>query len=312
MKRTYSLILLMLCLLLASCSSEKEKTVIEDETSKVVAFDPIQMEGLNVTLQSYKMTYMSEGEKAVAYVTLPKKEGSYPVNLSLHGGFPASKDLSHVTDMMGVTFDKNMLLYSAAPGLISLVPLYRGYGESDGTVPGLHGTTLDTSHAIDALTAYLEKNEKRKSTGKVFVSGTSLGGGVGLKLATIRDDIVDVVAVSPYVGLDPVYPWLLENPDKDIGFLDMFQEAYGDYDQNSEQTKEESIDVKKIDVPVLILQGDADRHIDWQPVKSFYDELKKENDNTTFELIKGGDHGLMNKQEELKEINAVWFNEQFQ
>jgi dienelactone hydrolase len=309
MKRTNSLIMLIMCLLLASCSSEKEKTFVEDEA--VVAFDPIQVDGLNVSLQAYKMTYMSEGEKAVAYVTLPKKGGSYPVNLSLHGGFPASKDLSHVSNMMGVTFDKNMLLYSASPGLISLVPLYRGYGESDGTIPGLHGTTLDTSHAIDALTAYLEKNESRKSTGKVFVMGTSLGGGVGLKLATIRDDIADVVAISPYVGLDRVYPWLLENPDKDIGFLEMFQDAYGDYEQSSEQIKEESIDVKKIEVPVLIVQGDADRHIDWHPVKSFFDQLKKENDNTTFELMPDGDHGLMNKREELKEINEAWFNEQF-
>jgi dipeptidyl aminopeptidase/acylaminoacyl peptidase len=311
MKRTYSLILLMLCLLLASCSSEKEKTFVEDEATKIVAFDPIQVKGLNATLESYKMTYMSEGEEAVAYVTLPEKEGSYPVNLSLHGGFPASKDLSHVSDMIGVTFDKNMVLYSASPGLISLVPLYRGYGESAGTVPGLNGATLDTSHAIDALTSYLEKNEKRKRTGNVFVSGTSLGGGVGLKLATIRDDIADVVAISPYVGLDPVYPWLLENPDKDIGFLDMYQDAYGDYDPKSEQTKEESINVKKINVPVLIVQGDADRHTDWHPVKSFYDELKKENDNTTFELIPDGDHGLMNKQEELNAITAAWFNEQF-
>ncbi|CAN7522213.1 alpha/beta hydrolase family protein [Rossellomorea sp. LjRoot5] len=312
MKFTNSLILLIVCLLLlSSCSADKEKTVIEDKTNKVVAFDPIQVEGLNATVQSYKMTYMSEGEEAVAYVTLPEKEGSYPVNLSLHGGFPASKDLSHVTDMMGVTFDKNMLLYTASPGLISLVPLYRGYGESDGTVPGLNGATLDTSHAIDALTAYLEKIEKRKSSGKVFVSGTSLGGGVGLKLATFRDDIADVVAVSPYVGLDHVYPWLLENPDKDIGFLEMFQEAYGDYDQSSEQTKEESIDVEKIDVPVLIVQGDADSHIDWHPVKNFSDQLKKENDNTTFELIPDGDHGLMNKQEELNGINSAWFKEQF-
>ncbi|MCR8848011.1 alpha/beta fold hydrolase [Rossellomorea sp. SC111] len=311
MKRTNALILLILCLVLTSCSAENENTVAEDKTNEVVAVDPIQVEGLNATLQSYKMTYMSEGEEAVAYVSLPKKSGTYNINLVLHGGFPASKDLSHVSDMMGITFDESMLRYSASPGLISLVPLYRGYGESGGTVPGLNGTTLDTSHAIDALTAYLEKNETRKSTGKVFVMGTSLGGGVGLKLATIRDDIADVVAISPYVGLDPVYPWLLENPDKDIGFLEMFQEAYGDYDQSSKQTKEESIDVKKIDVPVLIVQGDADRHIDWHPVKSFYDGLKKENDNTTFELIPDGDHGLMNKQEELNGINSAWFDKQF-
>ena len=308
MKFTKSIILFIFCLLMAACTGEKEKT----GTDQVTAFEAIKVEGLDASLESYKMTYMSEGEKAVAYVTLPKREGSYPVNLVLHGGFPASKDISHVPDILGVTFDKNLLLYSSSPGIISLLPLYRGYGESGGTVPGLNGATLDTSHAIDVLHAYLDQNEKRKSTGDVFVYGTSLGGGVGLKLATIRDDIADVVAVSPYVGLDLVYPWLMENPDKDIGFLEMFQEAYGDYDEDSEQTKEESIDVKKIDVPVLIVQGDEDAHIDWHPVKSFYDQLKKENENTTLELIPDGDHGLMNKQQELNEINAAWFNEQFQ
>lgn len=293
---------------MTACTGEKEKT----DADQVISFDPVQVEGLDPSLESYKMTYMSEGEKAVAYVSLPKKAGAYNLNLVLHGGFPAPKDMSHVPDMLGLTFDESMLLYSSSPGLIGLVPLYRGYGESAGTVPGLYGATLDTSHAIDALTAYLEGNEKRKSTGKVFVSGTSLGGGVGLKLATIRDDMADVVAVSPYVGLDFVYPWLKDNPAKDIGFLEMFQEAYGDYDPNSEQTKEESIDVGKIDVPVLIVQGDADRHIDWNPVKSFYDGLKKENENTTFELIPDGDHGLMNKQQELNGVTSAWFNEQFQ
>lgn len=293
---------------MTACTGEKEKT----DADQVISFDPVQVEGLDPSLESYKMTYMSEGEKAVAYVSLPKKAGAYNLNLVLHGGFPAPKDMSHVPDMLGLTFDESMLLYSSSPGLIGLVPLYRGYGESAGTVPGLYGATLDTSHAIDALTAYLEGNEKRKSTGKVFVSGTSLGGGVGLKLATIRDDMADVVAVSPYVGLDFVYPWLKDNPAKDIGFLEMFQEAYGDYDPNPEQTKEESIDVGKIDVPVLIVQGDADRHIDWNPVKSFYDGLKKENENTTFELIPDGDHGLMNKQQELNGVTSAWFNEQFQ
>ncbi|MCA1060397.1 alpha/beta hydrolase [Rossellomorea aquimaris] len=308
MKFTKSLILFILCLLLASCSGEKEKAAKHD----VLSFDPIQVDGLDSSLLSYKMTYSSEGEQAVAYVTLPKKAGAYHVNLSLHGGFPASKDLSHVQDMMGLTFDKNMLLYTSTPGMISLVPLYRGYGESDGTVPGLKGATLDTSHAIDALTAYLEKNETRKSTGKVFVSGTSLGGGVGLKLATMRDDIADVVAVSPYVGLDIVYPWLLDNRDKDIGFLEMFQEAYGAYDQNSEETKEESILVEKIDVPVLMVQGDADTHIDSHTVEVFYDRLKKENEHTTYKLIPDGDHGLTNKQQELNATITTWFHEQFQ
>ncbi|WP_179884976.1 S9 family peptidase [Bacillus sp. AFS015802] len=307
MKFTKPIILFIFCLLMAACTGEKEKK----DANQVISFDPMQVEGLDPSLESYKMIYMSEGEKAAAYVSLPKKTGAYNLNLVLHGGFPTPKDMSHVPDMLGLNFNENMILYSSSPGLIGLVPLYRGYGESGGTVPGLNGATLDTSHAIDALTAYLEKNEKRKSTGKVFVYGTSLGGGVALKLATIRDDIADVVAVSPYVGLDIVYPWLLDNRDKDIGFLEMFQEAYGDYDEDSEQTKKESINVEEIDVPVLILQGDADRHIDWHPVKSFYEGLKKENENTTFELIPDGDHGLMNKQQELNAVTSTWFNEQF-
>jgi pimeloyl-ACP methyl ester carboxylesterase len=311
MKFIKCLILISICLNMAACSSEKGKTVEQKAVDEVLSFDPIQVDGLNSSLESYEMTYMSEGEEAIAYVTLPKREGSFPVNLVLHGGFPASKEVSHVPNMMGIAFDETMLLSSSTPGLITLVPLYRGYGESNGTVPGLNGATIDTSRAIDALTAYLGENEKRKSTGKVFVLGTSLGGGVALKLATIREDISDVVAVSPYVGLDIVYPWLLENSDKDIGFIEMFREAYSDFDEHSKQTKEESIDFKKIDVPVLIVQGDADTHVDWHPVKIFYDHLIQENDNTTFELIPDGDHVLTNKQQELVQITTAWFNKQF-
>jgi dienelactone hydrolase len=309
---TIYFILISIALLISGCSTEKEKSSMKsiEDSEKIISFKPIQVEGLNPSLDSYKMRYWSEGEETVAYVSLPKKEGVYNLTVVCHGGLPAPIKDTHIQSIEGISFDKTLLL-NTSPEVIGLVPLYRGYGESNGTVPGLNGVTLDTSNAIDALTKYLEGNENRKSTGGVFVSGTSLGGGVALKLATLREDITDVVAVSPYVGLDIYYPWLLENPEIDIGFLDMFNEAYGDYDEKSEATAKESINFKKINVPVLIVQGDSDTHVDWRTVKMFYDKLKQENENTTFELISGGSHGLHNKQEELLQIIESWFKEQF-
>lgn len=66
-------------------------------------------------------------------------------------------------------------------------------------------------------------------------------------------------------------------------------------------------DIKKINSPVLIVQGKNDNTVNWHPVQTFYKKLKQENTNTTLKLIPGGDHALDNKQQQLSQIINSWF-----
>jgi pimeloyl-ACP methyl ester carboxylesterase len=63
----------------------------------------------------------------------------------------------------------------------------------------------------------------------------------------------------------------------------------------------------KIDVPVRILQGEADPDVPWQHALNVYEGL--EGDDITFTLIKGGDHRLSSPRDIsiiVETVQALW------
>ncbi|MFC7394269.1 alpha/beta hydrolase family protein [Scopulibacillus cellulosilyticus] len=299
-----------------SNQKNKEETHTQSKIQKhsngaVASFKKITVKGLDPSLDAYEMMYWSEGLKVAAYVSVPKEEGSYNLSVNAHGGSPLPDDNSkHVKSPQGLMMDKSLLKQSF-PGEVTLVPLYRGYGDSMGTIPGLYDATLDTNNAIDAVKNYLNKNgSKRKIIADhTSLMGTSFGGGVVLKLASIRSDIVSIVAISPYVGVDYVYPWSKKHQNNDWAkeYLKRFNSNFGTFNPSSKVTRKESINVKKINnEPVLMVQGTADNYINWHPVQEFYKDLKQQDPNVTFKLIEGGNHGLDNKREQLIQIINNW------
>ncbi|WP_154098060.1 alpha/beta hydrolase [Bacillus coahuilensis] len=225
------------------------------------------------------MMYWSEGIETSAYVTIPKKKGYYSLAVSCHGGYVIPLDIENVQSISGDNLDAETMLSDAKSEIITLSPLYRGYGDSKGTVDGLSGATIDTNNAIDALYAHFKEANMESAirSGFVSVGGTSLGGGVALKLSQTRKDINNVVAINPYVGLDLLYPWAEDNLDNDWnkGFLETYHQEFGKYDPTSIQAKEESIEIKRSLIPILIVQGQKDEVMNWELTQKFYEKLKK-------------------------------------
>ncbi|RIW30702.1 alpha/beta hydrolase [Bacillus salacetis] len=293
---------------------------MEGKDGTVISFEEIEVKELNPALDAYEMMYWSEGVEAAAYVTVPKKKGYYYLSVLCHGGYVYSLDLSNVHALPGVTLNAETLIggLDTSSEMITLSPLYRGYGNSKGTVPGFNGVTKDTNNAIDALYSYFRSGNTESSirSGFISASGISLGGGVVLKLASMRDDIGDVVAVNPYVGLDLVYPWAESHPENDWnkGFLDTYQKKFGEFDPSSTFVKEESIPIERNFIPILIVQGQKDQTVNWELTQSYYEKLKEQNQNehTAYKLIPDGDHLMKEHQDELNQIINDWYVEIFE
>ena len=280
----------------AESSKETEATLKED--GQVISMESITVPNYNPTLATYRMMYWSEGEETEAYVTAPKDKGSYSLYVSCHGGWIIPKNESHVTEVGGVIFDETVVK-SASPNTITLFSMYRGYGKSEGTINGIKGNSIDTDNAIKAVQSYFNIHDDVPDLqdGQINLEGVSMGGGVVLKLAAERKDIKSVIAVSPFVGMDIYIPWL-EKHQGDPDWKAYYNEIVSIYGlANSENPKlpllkEESIDYKTIEAPVLLIQGTDDSNIPWETVQTFYKKMEKNKQKVTFKLVEGGNHAL--------------------
>lgn len=293
----------------------KETLDSPKEDGTVISFEQVKAASIDPDLDAYQMMYWSEGIETAAYVTIPKKKGHYFLGVICHGGYVIPLDFEGIQSIDEENLDAESMLSEMSSEVITLQPLYRGYGESKGTAPGLYGATIDTNNAIEALYAYFKEGNMESSvrSGFISLSGGSLGGGVVLKLSQMRKDIDNVVAINPYVGLDLAYPWADNHPENDWnkGFLETYHKEFGDYDPASIQAKEESIELKRSFTPILIVQGQKDEVMNWELTQKFYEKLKKENQNehTILEFIPDGEHYLVENENELNQIIDNWYRE---
>lgn len=301
---------------LSGCTINKTSTANTNEANQatkqsvpthmdgqVISLTPIQVANIK-DVNTYQMMYWSNNTKTEAFLAVPQASGTYPLLVECHGGSPIATDASHQ-----YTFGMNAsALSGVSPHYITLIPEYRGYGGSDGTVQGLWGDTLDVNNAIKAvMSKFLVKPHH------IYLDGTSMGGGVVLKLASERSDIRSVIATSPWVGMDIVGEWASKHKndgtDRSLALYDDML-SYGTSDPHSPVLKEQSIDYRKITAPVLLLQGTGDAIVPWQTVQTFYNHLKPYDVDSKLILFPGGVHGLIDKyQNQVNQDVAQWYRQ---
>ncbi len=246
----------------------------------------------NPKIRVFRMFYWSAGKQVEAWLTEPVRPGHYPLLVVLHGGWPWDmRHLHRVTTVIGVNVFPSFSYYEDfSSKIVTITPAYRGYGESQGSVQGMLGDTLD---AENAMTAALSLHQVKPND--TYVWGVSMGGGIALMLASEQKGIRAVVADSPFVGWDITAYWakrLKETSTFNSGEVPYATYAYGSahfavrspYDHTS-----------TIHAPVLLLQGEKDHHVIWQTVESLYQRMKKEGKGVSLVLYKTGHHGLENK-----------------
>jgi dipeptidyl aminopeptidase/acylaminoacyl peptidase len=251
-------------------------------------------------VKDYRMIYWSNHIKTEAFVAVPATPGTYPLFVFCHGGWAVPRALTHVSSPTGA---KN--LQNADPRFITVIPEYRGYAGSDGTVPGLDGITQDTNNAINAIVHHFSVEPDH-----IYLEGVSMGGGAVLKLASERNDIRSVIAISPFVGWDIVGDWVKHNQNTTVGrkFYAPMTRAYGPFNPSSPTYQKNSIDYKNIQTPTLLLQGTGDSQVAWQTVQTFYNNLKGTNPDTKLILFPGGAHGLHDRyQSDVIQAISQWY-----
>ena len=239
------------------------------------------------SLNAYKMTYWSQNIPVVAYVSVPKQSGSYPLYVHCHGGWITPAPVTHVNTLgVGPT-----ALGFARKNAITVVPMYRGYGDSNGPVSGIAENATDTINAIKAV-----QSRYKVIKGHIYLEGTSMGGGVVLKVASEQSDIRSVIATSPYVGANVFTHWYLSNQTSAIPHTKDIYIAitndYGPFDPSQPIYQEESINYRNISAPTLLLQGTGDQTIQWQTVQALYQDMKADHKPVRFDLVKGANHGF--------------------
>lgn len=300
--RKHSVLLTMctvMSLLLAGCSTAKPAPTAPKKAAApaavhkngtIASMKKVHVEGQNPNINIYDMFYWSEGKKVEAYVTEPKNPGpnEYPLEVNCHGGYAGAIDLSHADSPVSLS-----LIKGEFDRIVVIYPQYRGYANSQGTVQGLYGDTVDTENAIQA--AYSLPTVDDAAT---YLLGTSMGGGVVMRVAAnpqYAKNIHAVVALSPFVGWNTMMQWAEKNKQTSHvadTWVQYGVDLYGSFDPSKLAYKENSIDVAKIGAPVLLLQGTADQRVPWQSVQFLYQQMKANDITAKFDLYPGGHHGL--------------------
>ncbi len=244
-------------------------------------------EFVNPKIRVFKMFYWSAGKKVEAWLTEPVRPGHYPLLVLLHGGWAVySPHMYHVTMVQSTQVFPSSPWTDFSSRIVTITPAYRGYGESQGSVHGMLGDTLDAENAM--IAAMSLRHVKPNDT---YLWGVSMGGGAALMLASEQKGIRAVIAVSPFVGWDITAYWA-----KRLHEWSTFAVFGGQIYGNARFAVRSPYDhTTTIHAPVLLLQGEEDHHVIWQTVESLYQRMKKEGKGVSVVLYKTGHHGLENK-----------------
>jgi dienelactone hydrolase len=181
---------------------------------------------------------------------------------------------------------------------VGLFPSYRGYGESEGGAQGIVGSTLDVENAIRAA----QTLESVDSEG-IYIEGIHLGGGIALMLASSRKDIAAIVARSPFVDLDLfIGAWAKENTYKDA------QKALKPYTTFHRDSGTYTVNIDKIEAPILFLQGTGDLVTYWKDVENLYKDMLSQQKDVKLLLYVGGNNNLTDQyRQEAAQATKEWF-----
>lgn len=271
---------------------------------EIISKEKIEVAGQNPNIDIFKVYYKSDDIKVLAYLTVPKAPGKYPLVVHLHGGYALErKELSHYDS--GFTFGFKYM----SDEVVYLYPLYRGYMESEGHVQGIAENTRDAENGIKMAisTGSVEPDS-------IYLLGASMGGGVALRLASEREDVKAVVGVSPFVGWDVNLRWLDEHPEINSPEIVVENRELADYvrfwliNPNPESKGDYSIldRIPDIEAPVLLLQGTADESLIWQTVQDFADDMEEAGKTVKLVLYPDGQHGLEDYYQERNQEVTQW------
>ena len=152
--------------------------------------------------QRYVVSYLSEGNKIYALMTIPqgeKPESGWPVVIFNHGYIPP--DVYRTTERYVAYVDA-----FARNGYIVFRSDYRGHGSSEGEATGGYSTPAYTIDVLNGMASVLRHPDADPE--RVGMWGHSMGGQITLRAMVVSDQI-DAGVI--WAGVVASYPDLLEH-----------------------------------------------------------------------------------------------------
>jgi dipeptidyl aminopeptidase/acylaminoacyl peptidase len=244
----------------------------------------------------YLVSYLSEGLKIYAYMTVPfgtKPATGWPVVVFNHGYIPPA--VYRPTERY-IAYQHAF----ASNGYIVLRPDYRGHADSEGEPLGAYsdpGYTIDVLNAVSSIKAYPDADPNR-----LGLWGHSMGGYITARAMVVRDDIKAGVIWAGVVGSYPdmLESWTRRNnvpasiPQRSRRWRQVLVEQYGSPDENPEFWASISANsfLDDLSGPVQLHHGTNDADVPLLFSELLYNEILTAGKGAEFYIYQGDDHNL--------------------
>jgi len=204
---------------------------------------------------------------------LPNSSPQAPTLLYLHGTF---RNLFQ-------NYRKIEALRDAGFSIVAVE--YRGWGESSVVLPS------ETSINADAAAGWAELVRRQPAPNKRVIFGHSLGGGVAVELASrmhAHTDYAALILESTFTRLPDVA--------KSVGVLGTVASWFATQEFDS------SAKIAKIDAPILMMHGSADKTVPIELGRALFDNAPK---GTRWVPFEGGSHSGLDREQPERYRDAV-------
>ncbi len=242
-----------------------------------------------------RMAHISDGLFITGLMATPKKEGKYPVILYNRGG---NQDYG----ILFVSTLINVMAHIASEGYIVVASNYRGNSRGEGTEQFGGDDINDIANLIKSM-GEIEKAD----TSRVGLLGVSRG--AMMNYLTLKENYTsNIKAVINIGGITDLETTIKYHPQIE----DVANELIPDFKNNrkSEIEKRSAVywaNKLPTSVPILILHGMKDEHVNYSQIPPFTNELDKYNIPYNCVSFKNGNHGIKEYETKVNELIKNWF-----
>lgn len=247
-------------------------------------------------VDTYGITYLSDGLKVKGFLIEPKNEGNYPCIIYNRGGSLDWGSLTHHVSSIGL----GELARLADQGYVIAASQYRGNGGGEGAEEYGGSDINDVLNLIPLLAS----NEKA-DTSRLGMFGWSRGGMTSFLTLKRTDKIKAVALGCPSTNL---VRSIVDRPELDewwSGFIPNYNN-----DKMAILKKRSPIywvDKLPKNVPILILQGSADVAVAPEENIEFIKKVQQNGIPYRFVMYEGGNHSLSTHRDEAFGQIFKWF-----
>jgi dipeptidyl aminopeptidase/acylaminoacyl peptidase len=254
---------------------------------------PIEEASYFEGVETFKITYFSDGLLVNGYLSKPKEAGNYPCIIYNRGG---NRDFSKLTDKRA----GNLLGKLAGYGYVVIASNYRGVDGGKGKEEFGGSDIMDVLNLFEVL-----KEIESADTNRIGMYGWSRGG-MMTYLALTKTDKLKAVAV----GGAPSDLTIIDRPE-------MEQNVYAELIPNYYENKEAELKKRSAifwvenfpkDVPVLVLHGSSDWRVKASQSINLALEFEKHSIPYRLKIFEGADHGISQFKDEVEKDVLDWFN----